>query len=89
MVKRISTQICNIGGSSLSDDIYETPYEICLSNEKESIGENVTQQICNAGGSDLSHGFLCSAGFSEDSELDNDESDDDDVVTICKYNRGK
>lgn len=100
MDKKISTQTCNTGGSSLScgmscnagmssDDNYETPDEICLSNGKESIGENVTKQICNAGGSDLSHGSSCSAGFSEDSESENEETDDDDGVTTCKCNRGK
>ena len=98
MDKKISTQTCNTGGSSygllcntgidFDDNSYETPDEICLSDGKERIGENVTRQICNSGGSDLSHGSSCSAGFSEDSESDDKEMDDTDVTT-CRCNSGK
>lgn len=98
MDKKISTQTCNAGGSSLSYDVscnagkdsddnrYETPDEICLSDENQSIGENITKQTCSTGGSGFSHGSSCSAGFSKDEE---DEENDDSGVTTCRCNSGK
>lgn len=80
MDKKISAQSCNTE-MKFDDNSYETPDEICLSDGKKSIGDNITKQICNAGGSDLSHSSSCSAGFSADSELEGEEMGDADVTT--------
>ena len=78
--------VCKVKYTSEISISYETPDEICLSDENQSIGENITKQICSTGKSDFSHGFSCGAGFSKEEE---DGETDDFGITTCRCSNGK